>query len=74
MIAIQYKGHPVGEGRIDILVGERLIIELKAVDAFLPIHIAQILSYLSATHLQLGLLINFKVPRLAQGIRRVVRT
>jgi GxxExxY protein len=73
-IAIEYKGQLVGEGRVDIFVAGMLIIELKAVDALLPIHIAQVLSYLSATNLQLGLLINFKVPKLNQGIRRIVRS
>lgn len=74
VIGITYKGIAVGEGRIDLLIANLLIVELKAVDALLPIHIAQLLSYLSAAQLHLGLLINFKVPKLGQGIKRVVRT
>ena len=69
-----YKGEIVGEGRVDILVAELLIVELKAVDALLPIHVAQVLSYLSASKLQLGLLINYKVIKLGLGIKRVIRS
>ena len=67
-----YKGEVVGEHRIDILVDDELIVELKAVDALAPIHTAQVISYLKAGALQLGLLINFNVPVLKQGIRRVI--
>jgi GxxExxY protein len=73
-IAVAYKGQLVGEGRVDILVDNKLIVELKAVEVLQPIHTAQVLSYLSATNLHLGLLINFKVPKLSQGVKRVVRT
>jgi GxxExxY protein len=71
-VAVQYKSHPVGEGRLDILVGSRLIVELKAVENLLPIHSAQLLSYLKATGLSLGLLINFNVSVLRSGIKRIV--
>lgn len=71
-IAVAYKGVSVGEGRIDVLVGEKLIVELKAVDSLAPIHTAQVLSYLKATGLKLGLLINFNVPVLKDGVKRVV--
>ena len=71
-IAVIYKGHPVGEGRLDLLVADRLIVELKAVEALAPIHTAQLMSYLKATRHPLGLLINFNVPVLKMGIRRVV--
>jgi len=50
-----------GEGRLDILVAGKLPVELKAVEALAPIHKAQVISYLKATGLQLGLLINFNV-------------
>jgi len=72
--AVTYKGYPVGEGRIDILVESRLIVEIKAVDAYEPIHHAQVISYLKATQLSLGLLINFNMPILKDGIRRVILT
>jgi GxxExxY protein len=71
-VAVSYKGHPVGEGRLDLLIGGSLVVELKAVDALAPIHTAQLLSYLKITGHQLGLLINFNVPMLKQGLKRVV--
>ena len=55
-VAVGHKGHPVGQGRLDIVVDERLVIELKAVEGIAPIHVAQVLSYLKATGLRLGLL------------------
>jgi GxxExxY protein len=71
-MGVDYKGHPVGEGRLDLLVDGCLIVELKAVEALAPIHTAQVLSYLKATRLPLGLLINFNVPVLKSGIKRIV--
>ncbi len=71
-ISVSYKGHPVGTGYIDILVDNRLVVELKAVDRIAPIHHAQILSYLKATNLLLGLLINFNVAVLKEDVHRVV--
>lgn len=71
-IAVDYKGHLVGEGRVDLLVGDVLIVELKAADTLAPIHTAQVISYLKATGHQLGLLMNFSVPVLKDGIKRVV--
>jgi GxxExxY protein len=70
---IMYKEQAIGESRLDLLIGGRLIVELKAVDAFAPIHTAQALSYLKATGHRLALLINFNVPVLKEGITRVVR-
>lgn len=72
VISVSYKGRPVGEGRLDMLVAGWLVVELKAVDVLAPIHMAQVISYLKATGHKLGLLINFNVPILKQGIRRVV--
>jgi GxxExxY protein len=71
-IAVDYKGRAVGEGRLDLLVGGCLVVELKAVEAIAPIHVAQVISYLKATELPLGLLINFNVPLLKNGIQRVI--
>lgn len=70
--AVDYKGEPVGEGRVDLVVAESLVVELKAVDAFASIHTAQVISYLKATRRRLALLINFNVPVLKEGIKRVV--
>ncbi|MEM6329548.1 MAG: GxxExxY protein [Planctomycetota bacterium] len=74
-VALRYKGRPVGEARLDLLVDEVLIVELKAVDSLHPIHTAQVLNYLKATGLQLGILVNFNVEVLKDGgIKRVVLT
>ena len=72
VVAVNYKGQQVGEGRLDLLVGGALIVELKAVDALASIHSAQVISYLKMTGHQLGLLINFNVPILREGIKRIV--
>lgn len=71
-IALCYKGHPVGESRLDLFVEDTLVVELKAVESLAPIHTAQVISYLKATGCPLGLLINFNVPILKRGIKRVV--
>ncbi len=71
---IPYKGRQIGTSRLDLVVGNRLIIELKAVDNLGAIHMAQVLSYLKATRLFLALLINFNVRVLREGIKRVVRS
>ncbi len=71
-IAVFYKGHPVGEGRVDLLVGGALIVELKAVEKLLPVHKAQVISYLKASRSALALLINFNERLLKDGIQRVV--
>ena len=71
-IKIYYKGRNVGVERTDLIIDDMLIIELKAVDALAPIHTAQLLSYLRVTKYPLGLLINFNVETLKDGVRRVV--
>ncbi|MFD2113203.1 GxxExxY protein [Thiorhodococcus fuscus] len=71
-VSVEYKGVHVGEGRLDLLVGGVLVVELKAVEALLPVHKAQLLSYLKTLKRPLGLLINFKVQALRQGIQRVI--
>jgi len=73
-IAVTYKNVAIGEARLDFLVADRLVVELKACAGLLPLHLAQVLSYLKASDHSLGLLINFNVPLLRQGIKRVVRT
>jgi GxxExxY protein len=71
-IAIRYKEQPVGDGRIDLWVGESLVVELKAVEALAPIHSAQLLSYLRSNDCHLGLLINFNNELLRNGIKRII--
>ena len=70
--AVQYKGQSVGEGRLDLLIDRKIVVELKTVDTILPIHKAQMFSYLKMTGCQLGLLINFNVPVLKDGIKRII--
>jgi len=69
-IKVYYKGAVVGEYFADILVGNKIIVELKAVRTMDSIHFAQIMNYLKATNLKLGLIINFGNPKVE--IRRVV--
>jgi len=70
VVQVGYRDEPVGEGRIDLLVANELIVELKAIDSLAPIHTAQVISYLKATGKRLGLLINFNSVRLRDGIKR----
>ena len=72
-VPLLYKGHPLAKDYlIDILVEDEIILELKSVDGLLPVHQAQILSYLKLANKRLGLLINFNVPLLKDGIKRFV--
>lgn len=72
-VPLAYKGLKFDEGfRIDLLVAGEVVVELKCVDAVLPIHQAQVLSYLKLAGLRTGLLLNFKSPVLKQGIKRFV--
>ena len=58
--------------RIDILINSELVLELKSVDAIADIHIAQTLTYMKLTNIQYGLLINFNVVLLKEGIKRLI--
>ena len=70
---VKYKGKIVGEGRLDLLIGNQLIVELKSVDELAKVHDVQVLSYLKATGHPLALLINFNVAVLtAGGIKRLI--
>ena len=70
---VDYKGTRLDCGyRLDFLVAGMVVVEVKAIDALLPIHQAQLLSYLKLGGWKLGLLINFHVPLLREGIKRVV--
>ena len=68
----QFKGNPIGNYRLDYLIENKVIVELKCVEAIKGIHIAQVLTYLKAENLRVGLLINFNVDKLKEGIRRVI--
>jgi GxxExxY protein len=72
-LPLRYKNVRLDCGyRLDLLINKQVIVEIKAIDAILPIHVAQLLSYLKMTDLHVGLLINFNVYALKSGIRRVV--
>lgn len=69
---LDYRGINIGEIRLDFLIADRVIVELKSVESLSATHVVQCLSYLAITCLELALLINFNVPVLSQGLRRVV--
>ncbi|MCW8901788.1 MAG: GxxExxY protein [Gammaproteobacteria bacterium] len=73
ILPIQYYGIKIEAGyRLDLLVEDEVIVELKAVDKIHPIHEAQLLSYLKLADKKVGLLINFNVSRLKYGIKRII--
>ena len=71
-INLQYKGKEIGRHRIDFLVEDEVIVELKAVEGMNKIYEAQLLTYLRAMGKRVGLLINFNVERLRDGIKRLI--
>ncbi len=72
-IPLLYEGVKLEVGyRLDILVNQRIIVEIKSVEALTDVHLAQILTYLKLSGLNLGLLINFNVSALKNGIKRVI--
>ncbi|MCA8992741.1 MAG: GxxExxY protein [Planctomycetaceae bacterium] len=71
-LPLVYRGEQMDVGyRVDLLVNSQIIVEVKSVDRLAPIHEAQLLSYLKLADLRLGLLINFNVLRLKDGIKRM---
>lgn len=72
-IAIEFRGAIVGWHRPDFVVEQSVVVEVKSVSRIEPVFIRQVLTYLRVTHLQVGLLLNFNVPSMAnEGIKRVV--
>ena len=67
-----YKNKIIGKHRIDLIADDKVLLELKTVNEIHPIHQAQILSYLRATNIKIGLLINFNVNKLKDGIKRFI--
>lgn len=73
MLPVVYKGEKLNlDFRIDILVEKEVLIELKAIEGILPVHEAQILTYLKLSGKKIGLLINFNVPLIKNGIKRMI--
>lgn len=72
-LPIEYDGLMLDAAlRFDLIVEDQLIVELKAVESLLPIHMAQVMTYLKLSRCRLGLLINFNVPLIKDGIRRII--
>ncbi len=71
-ISVPYREISIDGQRVDLLVERCVIVELKTVERIVPIHTAQLLSYLRAMHLPAGLILNFKVAMMREGIRRVI--
>ena len=69
-VPLNYKGRPIGEYRLDLLVEDKLVVEVKSVERMDPVFSAQLLTYLRATSKKVGLLINFNTRFLKDGIRR----
>lgn len=72
-IPVTYKGHLIAEHRPDLIVNERVVVDVKCVERLNAVHVAQVLTYLRITDLHVGLLLNFSSAFLKQGIRRVIR-
>ena len=73
LLPVTYRGMQLDEGyRLDLLVADTIIVELKAISRLDPVHEAQLLSYMRLAGKPVGLLINFHVPKLTDGARRVV--
>lgn len=70
-VPVYYKGALLDDFRLDMVVAGEVIVELKVVTSLAPIHTAQLLTYLKLTGLRRGLLINFNVERLVDGLKRV---
>jgi GxxExxY protein len=73
-LPVHYKGVNLDIGyRLDVVVENKLIVEIKAVERLLPIHQAQLLTYLKLANVPIGLLVNFNAPTLKEGLRRLTR-
>jgi GxxExxY protein len=72
-IELTYKGHVVGRGRLDLLVDNAVVVEVKSVEALGRVHSLQVLSYLRITRFRLGILINFNVSQLVKGVQRIAK-
>ena len=73
VLPLTYRGHSIANAyRLDLIVNGRLLVELKAIESILPIHRVQVTTYLKLLKLPLGLLINFNVPLIKDGITRIL--
>ena len=72
IVDVVYKGEVIGKRRIDLIVGGKIVVELKAVEMLSPLHRAQVRTYLKITRLRVGLLMNFNTIILKDGIKRII--
>ena len=72
VVDMKYKGKDAGKGRLDLLIDNAVVVELKAVEALADVHQAQLISYLKMAEHYLGLLRNFNVSSLKNGIKRII--
>ncbi len=71
-VPVRYKGRCIAADlKLDFLVEDQVVVELKAIEKLLPVHGVQVLTYLRLTSRSIGLLINFNVPRLCDGVKRI---
>lgn len=71
-IPVTYRGRLICHHRLDLVVANKVVVEIKSVERLAPVHHAQLLNYLRVSGFRVGLLVNFNVPVLQEGIRRVV--
>jgi len=67
-----YKGLSIGDFRLDLVIEDQLLVELETVSSIDPVHVAQVVAYLKATRLELGLILNFNSAVMKNGIKRVL--
>jgi GxxExxY protein len=71
-IPVMYRDQLLSHQRLDLVVAGQIVLELKAVERLAPVHQAQLLSYLRLSRLRIGLLVNFNVPVLHEGLKRII--
>jgi|SRR5688572_21249160 len=71
-VPLFYRGELIADHRIDLVVEDEVVVEIKSVERLAPIHQAQVLTYLRVKSLKVGLILNFNSPTMREGIRRVV--
>jgi GxxExxY protein len=71
-VPLYYKGTQISEHRPDLIVEDRVLVEIKSVAHVEPIHVSQVLTYLRVTTLNVGLILNFNSPTMKAGIRRII--
>ncbi|HEX7897728.1 MAG TPA: GxxExxY protein [Planctomycetota bacterium] len=72
VVPMTYRGQSIGEYRLDLLVEDRVVVEITAVDKLIPVYQAQVLTYLRATGKRIGPLINFNTALVSRGIQRFI--